>query len=50
VVADSLERQVVSLQDSIVKLEAGKSLALDAGYGNAFAAYNGGGGVDRDVD
>jgi hypothetical protein len=38
---DSLQRQVASLTDSLVKLEQGKSLALQAGYSNAFLGYQG---------
>jgi hypothetical protein len=38
---DSLQRQVASLQDSLLVLEAGKTLALQAGYSNAFLGYQG---------
>ncbi len=38
---DSLQLMVSALQDSIMQLEVGKSLILEAGYGNAFNAYQG---------
>ncbi len=38
---DSLQLMVTALQDSIMQLEVAKSLILEAGYGNAFGAYQG---------
>ena len=38
---DSLQLMVSALQDAIMQLEVGKSLILEAGYGNAFNAYQG---------
>ncbi len=36
---DSLQFQVAELQDSILQLERQKFLAVDSGYGEAFASY-----------
>jgi hypothetical protein len=38
---DSLQRQVASLSDSLLKLEEDKTLALQAGYSNVFLGYQG---------
>ena len=38
---DSLQLGVSALQDSILRLETGKSASLEAGYGNAFNGYRG---------
>jgi hypothetical protein len=38
---DSLQRQIASLGDSLLILEEGKTLALQAGYSNAFLGYQG---------
>jgi uncharacterized small protein (DUF1192 family) len=38
---DSLQLMVTALQDSIMRLEVGKSQILQAGYSNAFGAYQG---------
>ena len=37
--ADSLQLMVTALQDSIMQLEVGKNVILEAVYGNAFSAY-----------